>query len=163
MVQTGGRGRMHFGVSDDDEDSEPKYENRYSITVLGVKIDGDHSYGEHGIRQTDDKFSIAAKCVNAFLANKYLCLKHPEVHEYLKDNSKLLNQSKRYWVAQEHLKEIAKEKIKLAQKERRIQRAELIAQLNAFEVLEGRQLSLEERQQKWAEISGGLPYGEYQP
>jgi hypothetical protein len=164
-VQTGGRGRIHFGVGYDDDEGEPTYELRYSVTVLGVPMPGDHdsAYGVNRISQHDDKFTIAAKCVNAFLDNKWMCDKHPEAAKFLKENAKALNQSKRYWSAQEHLKEIAKEKIKLAQMQRKIQRAELVAQLKAFEVLEGRQLSDEERQQKWAEISGGLPYGEYQP
>ena len=162
-VQTGGRGAFRgFGISNDDEDDkEPVYEFRYSIMVEGLKIHGQrygYDYSENSIHQADDEFDIVAKIVNNFLAMPGNEKRHPVEWAWLKANATNLNRSKRFWQAATHLNEIRKEEKKVEMLQRRITRAKLVAQLRAFEVLEGRGLALEERKIKWAEISGGLPY-----
>jgi hypothetical protein len=160
-VQVGGRGSfMGLGVYDDDDDrGEPQYEFRYSITILGHTVHGDHGgNGKNAIRQSDDNLTIAAKIANTFLDDKRNETKHPEVWAFLISNAKALNQSKRYWHARTHLAEIAKEEEKLAELQERIKRGKFVAQLKAFEVLSGEALEGEARERKWAEITGGLPY-----
>jgi len=159
QVQVGGG--FGFGPVDEDyERPEPKFETHYSIIVCGVVIEADHRryYDANSIRDSDDKFTIVVKCANTFLANKTNQKLHPEVWKFLSENGQKLNQSKRYWAAVEHLKEIAAEKQKVDELLRRIDRAKFVAALNAAEVLSERAFTDTERQQRWAELSGGLPY-----
>ena len=161
-VQVGGRGSFKgFGAWDEDDDDrgEPVYEFRYSITVEGLEIHSPTGYGtKNDIRQSDTNFDIVAKTVNHFLDNPKNEAAHPVQWNWLKNNATNLNRSKRYWAAITHLNEIHAEEKKVAALQRRITRGKLVAQLRAYEVLEGRTLTPEERQIKWAEISGGLPY-----
>lgn len=159
-VQVGGGSRFSMGDFG-DEDQTPVYENRFYIIVDGLKINGvDYGYGRgpNGIVQDDDEFDIVAKIVNQFLASTTANKNCPDQFIWLKENAENLNKSKRYWQAVKHLKEIEKEEAKLVVMIQRIARAKLVAQLKAFEVLEGRILTINERMVKWAEISGGLPY-----
>ena len=162
-VQVGGEGSFRgFGAWDDEDErykGPPVYESRYSITVEGVEIHAQH-YGSNpnDIRQTDTSLEVVAKIVNQFFANANNEKRYPAQWAWLKENTRSLNQSKRYWAAMIHLREIRKEEEKVEQLQRRIARGKLVAQLRAAEVLSGRAFTTEERQVKWAEISGGLPY-----
>jgi len=159
QVQIGGG--LGFGPVDEDwVRPEPKFETRYSIVVCGVHIEGDHRevYDTNSIRQSDDKFTIVAKCANAFLANKTNEKLHPAAWKFLSENGAELNQSKRYWAAVAHLAEIEAEKRKVDELLRRIERAKIVAGLRAAEVLAGRTFTQHERERKWAELSGGMPY-----
>ena len=161
-VQVSGPGRFRgFGAW--DEDKEPiRYEKRYSITILGKEVGAlhtdDYSGGPNAVRQSDSDLEVAAKTANQFLANEWNKKNLPEQWEWLTANAKHLNQSKRYWEARKHLDEIRKVEKEIEMLQRRVRRGKLVAQLRAYEVLEGRKLSDEERKIKWAEISGGIPY-----
>jgi hypothetical protein len=158
LVQVSGGDMFHGGVSDDDEE-KPKYESRYSIMIDSLEIWGEYGFGgPNNIRQTDDRFTIVAKCANSFLEHKSNETAHPTVWKFLKENGEKLNQSKRYWVAVEHLQEIAAEEAKVVELQKRIARGKIVAALRAAEVLSGRAFTQEERELKWAELSGGLPY-----
>ena len=81
--------------------------------------------------------------------------KYPEEYAYIRDNADELNNSKRYWLAVERIQAIEEEERKVAEMQRRIDKARRISQVEIYEVLEGRGLTAEEKQRVRAEFGFG--------
>jgi len=144
------RVKVGGGFGDLDYDPEnPQYVDRHSINVLGTVIEGTGSYG------FKDRFEIVALIANEFLAKEKNRVSFPDAFTYLKDHAGSLNQSKRYWKSWEHVERIKQEKAKFETLRRQIERAEIIASVNAAEVKAQRHFSIEERRLLLAEFSGG--------
>lgn len=131
-----------------DEGEEPKWHERHTITVLGKEISGPGPY-------TQDRYEIAVDIANNFLAHPQNEKRMPEVWAYLKENARELSNSKRYWKSWEHLQEIKKAKAEAAAIMRRVERALVIASVNALQTKAERSFSLQERQILLAEFNGG--------
>jgi len=144
QVQIGG------GLGDLDYDpNDPKYENRYSITIAGHEIHGDGEY--YGERDLE----IAVLIANQFLANKENALRYPDAWAFLVTHGPGLTNSKRYWLAVDHRKQVDEAKQELAELQRRIWRGEIVASLRASEVHAERNFSQEEKAVLLTEFSGG--------
>lgn len=138
------------GLGDLDYDPEnPQYVDRHSINVLGTVIEGQGFYGWR------DRLEIAAMIANEFLRKEENRTRYSEAWTWLNTHARDLNTSKRYWKSWEHLEKIKLEKKRLATLQRRIERAEIIASVNAVEVKAQRHISTEERLLLLAEFSGG--------
>ena len=147
--------KVGFGMAWDENDPHIGEKTYYhSIVILGHKIDGESSPEYGGPYYGMSNYDIVATICNRILKqtlDTYL----PDVKKWLAENVDDLNNSRRYWQAYDHRQEIEKEKKKVAQLLRRIERAEWLASTKAVEVKEGRWLSKSERDLLMAEFSGG--------
>ena len=146
-------GRFAFGGFSEDEDKAPIFAHRYSIEVLGYRIEL-NDRPEYAL--TESRWEIIAKTANQFIANPNSKTGHPEAWNFLCNNAKDLSDSKRYWAAYDHVQEIhkAEEKIKSLQEE--VERAWHVASLNALGVREGLNFGFDERQKLLADF-GYIP------
>jgi len=150
--QVAGEG-MHrgFGAFDDDDpryQGPPQYEYTHYITVAGYRFTSHVPYG------MTNQFEIVTHLANAFLNYPKNETEHEAAWRFLKQNATNLNNSKRYWMAVDHLAEIEKEKEKLRKLQETIRRAELVAALKAWEVKQNRTVSHDERLVVWTELTG---------
>lgn len=150
-----------FGPVDHDEvRPEAEYEDRYSLTILGVKIEADLRQGYGVDTYNREMRDIIPLIANQFLKNKDNEKRYPEVWAFLITNADDLSMSNRYWAAVHHLNKIQNLKDKIKEIETQIEHAGYAASIRAFEIREGRRLTDPERRQLWAEFSGNLPYGQ---
>lgn len=143
------RVKLGGGFKSFDDDGE-RFEERHSITVCGVKIVGKNYYSPRM-----NKFEVAAQIANEFLANEENRKRHEEVFAFFRIHAENLNNSKRYWQAWNHLQEIQRARDKMECLKREIERAEIIASVNALSVKLQKSFSQQERDIYLAEFSGG--------
>jgi hypothetical protein len=138
----------HFKDFDFDPENI-EYETRHIITVAGVELSRSSRYGDG--RAID----IVVSIINEFLADPKNEQSKPEAMAYLRENAEELNRSKRYWLADAHVKRINGQKNEIARLQDEVRRAEWIASMNAVEVKSGRALTKDEKTLLLAEFSGG--------
>jgi hypothetical protein len=138
-----GRGLGVCTLNDDDD--EPLYDYRYSITVAGQTYTGQAGHYD------DDVLEVVVRLVNELLSSS-TCTQ--AAREWLRENHTALNTSLFYWRAQRRLEEIAKAERELAELQERITKARIYASIDAVQVKRGVRLTDEERALLYAEFAG---------
>lgn len=151
LHQISGEGMFRgFGAFDEDDaryQGPAMFEHTHYITVAGHEFSGP-------IGCVSGPNDAVVQLANWFLSYKPFKEKYPEAWQFLAENGHDLSESNRYWAVVRHQREIAKKKAQIEELQRTIARAEWIAQVNIYEVLEGRKLTEQERSQVYAEFTG---------
>jgi hypothetical protein len=142
-VQIGG----HFKDMDFDPNNI-QYEDVATIRIL--------DYTASGTAMAFDRpIDSAVRLVNEFLANPNSKRDYPEAFAYVQTNAVEMNNSKRYWLAKEHEKQIADAEAEIIRRQEEVRRAKWIHSMYATEVKSDRALTHEEKKLLLAEFSGG--------
>ena len=99
-----------------------------------------------------DRYRMVVEMVNGLLSSKDPS--YAETAEWVLENAKDLNTSRRYWMAMDHKAQIDKTKAEIAELQEQVRRAGFVQSLYALEVKEGRAINGEERKRVLAEFAG---------